>query len=134
MLIIQPERDGNQKKARDSNKCRPGKKKRKTESDSSNSESPKASDCETDNSDSDLEDRRHKESRSKKLPIRDLEELIRQKNNFCEDHNEHCHIMATKGMEGRHIILDHKNIRRWASAVVRAASYLISMSPNECYK
>ena len=85
------------------------------ESHSSNSESAKASNCETNNSDSNLEDRRHKESKSKKLSIQDLEELICQKNDFCEDHNKHCHIMVTKGMEGHHVILNHC---RWENGSV----------------
>ena len=130
--IPQPERDSDLKKAKDSSKHQSGKNKSKrwkTKSDSSNSKSMKASRASNSDSDSDLGDRRHKEPKLKRLSIRDLEELICQRNDLCEDHDEHCHIMVTKGMEGHHIILDHKNIRRWAGAVVSITTS-VCLSPD----
>ena len=97
--------------------------------DSSDSESAKANRANNSDSDSDLGDRRHKEFKLKRLSVQDLEELIHQRNDFCKDHNEHCHIMATMGMEGCHIILDHKNIRHWAG--VTTGSPIVRTVPKQ---
>ncbi|KAF8323461.1 uncharacterized protein EI90DRAFT_3019828 [Cantharellus anzutake] len=62
------------------------------------------------------------ESKQHKIPAgmpstHELEELIKQRNPFCESHMEHCHVSTACGTDGYHVILTKLNIKQWVQSI-----------------
>ncbi|KAF8344357.1 uncharacterized protein EI90DRAFT_3011083 [Cantharellus anzutake] len=66
------------------------------------------------NSDNDSEP---KQCKIPKLPVRDIEEKLRQMNDFCKSHKSHCCVLSTPGYVGKHVILNKSAVKRWAQSV-----------------
>ncbi|KAF8333226.1 uncharacterized protein EI90DRAFT_3015637 [Cantharellus anzutake] len=65
------------------------------------------------------------ESKQRKIPAgmpstHELEELIKQRNPFCESHMEHCHVSTARGTDGYHVILTKLNIKQWAQSILQS--------------